>query len=181
MWSSDLCQEQQQGPNLHCVQRKLHNGLHMESIWGCVSLDCGDRWGAAGSSVLSSQAADRSPASFHKVLTIIEAISFTRKKTNPDWQCHGISQKRKTILKCPWWAPLIHICVGLDGEKRSVFMGKEAETYQTWVLGHVTDHQGWRRHCVWQRRTQRPERCKNSTISYGRATARTYHSRVLSA
>lgn len=33
--------------------------LRMESIWGCVSLGCGDRWGAAGSSALSCQTAGR--------------------------------------------------------------------------------------------------------------------------
>lgn len=48
--SSFLGQKQQLGPNLPCVHRKLHKGLRMESIWGCVSLSCGDRWGTAGSS-----------------------------------------------------------------------------------------------------------------------------------
>lgn len=48
--SSFLGQKQQLGPNLRCVHRKLHKGLRMESIWGCVRLSCWDRWGTASSS-----------------------------------------------------------------------------------------------------------------------------------
>lgn len=59
-----LGQKQQPGPSLHCVPRKLPKGLRMENIWGCVSLGCGDRWGAAGSSALGCQAAGRGSCLF---------------------------------------------------------------------------------------------------------------------
>ena len=52
-------------------------------------------------------------------------ISFIRKKTNPDWQCHSVSQeKRETISKCPRWAPLVHLWMRLAWGGRCEFTWK---------------------------------------------------------
>lgn len=64
MWFVLPWPETQLGPSLHCVYRKLHKGLCMESIWGCVSLGYGDRWGAASSSALICQTAGRGSCLF---------------------------------------------------------------------------------------------------------------------
>lgn len=122
-----LGQKQQLGPSLYCVHRKLHKGLRMESIWGCVSLGCGDRWGAAGSSALSCQTAGRDSCLFPQGVSNKRGTfpSLEIKQTQIDDVTAFLRKRGKqfsdvfvALLSCAYgW--------GCYGQERSIFMGKQ--------------------------------------------------------
>lgn len=120
--SSYLSQKQQLGPNLHCVP------FTKVCIWKAfvaVSVSAVGTGGAHLEAWLSAarlQVEALPPST--RCFQWRGHVSFIRKKTNPNGQCHGVSQeKRKTVFRCPRWAPLMHLCVGLAwGREKCIYV-----------------------------------------------------------